>query len=190
VCDGRERAGGTAVPGELGPRPVRREAGNEWRRGHETRTERLEQLHHAVGHPIEVRHLVERRDLERERAAPHHRLQITVQLAPRAVGPDLPRKVRQRLELNPVGHGHRTAGAREEDEQPPGPHPRIAEDAGGDRIHLAEVVEQPAVGPKGGERLRQGGEIEAVEERHQRCLGSGGAPRHSHAAPPVARQET
>src|SRR5205809_364276 len=48
---------------------------------------------------------------------------------------------------------------------------------------------KPAVGPESAERLRERGEIEAVEQRHQSCRGSGGAARHSHASPPVARQE-
>src|SRR3989449_6578648 len=66
----------------------------------------------------------------------------------------------------------------------------ISEDAPGDRIDLAEIVQQPAVGPERAELPCERGEVETVEERHQPCRGSGGAARHSHTSPPVARQET
>src|SRR2546422_8967637 len=66
----------------------------------------------------------------------------------------------------------------------------ISEDAPGDRIDLAEIVQEPAVGPERAELPCERGEVETVEERHQPCRGSGGAARHSHTSPPVARQET
>ena len=50
-------------------------------------------------------------------------------------------------------------------EQAPRPHPGRSEDALGDRVHLAEVVHQPAVGAERGERVRERGEVEAVEQR-------------------------
>src|SRR5205807_2358877 len=53
-----------------------------------------------------------------------------------------------------------------------------------------EIVQQPAVGPERAELPCERGEVETVEERHQPCRGSGGAARHSHTSPPVARQET
>src|SRR3989449_3280025 len=55
----------------------------------------------------------------------------------------------------------------------------ISEDAPGDRIDLAEIVQQPAVGPERAELPCERGEVETVEERHQPCRGSGGAARHS-----------
>src|SRR5438046_1408695 len=88
-----------------------------------------------------------------------------------------------------MDHRDGTARARQQNEEAPRSHPRVPEDAAGDRVELAEVVQQPAVGPEGAERLRERGGIEAVEQRHQSCRGSGGAARHSHASPPVARQE-
>src|SRR5205814_7922568 len=74
----------------------------------------------------------------------------------------------------------------------PRPHPRGAEDPLGNGVHFAEIVDQPAVGAEHSERVRERGEVEAVEQRrsHQWWRGSGGAARHSHASPPVARHET
>src|SRR6185312_2412852 len=83
----------------------------------------------------------------------------------------------------------RATRARQQDEQTPRSHPGVSEDAPGDRIDLAEIVQQPAVSPERTELLSERGEVEAVEERHQSCRGSGGAARHSHTSPPVARQE-
>src|SRR5436309_2814209 len=84
----------------------------------------------------------------------------------------------------------RAARARQQDEQAPRSHPGVSEDAPGDRIALAEIVQQPAVGAERAELPCERGEVESVEERHQPCRGSGGAARHSHTSPPVARQET
>src|SRR5438046_1778971 len=84
----------------------------------------------------------------------------------------------------------RATRARQQDEQAPRAHPGVSEDAPGDRIDLAEIVQQPAVGPERAELPCERGEVETVEERHQPCRGSGGAARHSHTSPPVARQET
>src|SRR5258708_18220978 len=115
---------------------------------------------------------------------------MRVQLAPRAIGPHLARKIGQRLELDAVGDGDWATALGQQHEQAPRAHPGRAEDALGDRVHLAEIVEQPAVDPEHPECLGERGEVEAVEQRHQWWRGSGGAARHSHTAPPVARQET
>src|SRR5204863_8575670 len=88
------------------------------------------------------------------------------------------------------GDRNRATRARQQDEQAPRAHPGVSEDAPGDRIDLAEIVQQPAVGPERAELPCERGEVETVEERHQPCRGSGGAARHSHTSPPVARQET
>src|SRR2546426_7710408 len=72
----------------------------------------------------------------------------------------------------------RATRARQQDEQAPRAHPGVAEDAPGDRIDLAEIVQQPAVGPERAELPCERGEVETVEERHQPCRGSGGAARH------------
>src|SRR5439155_743469 len=84
----------------------------------------------------------------------------------------------------------RATRAGQENEQTPRAHPGVSEDAPGDRIDLAEIVQQPAVGPERAELPCERGKVETVEERHQPCRGSGGAARHSHTSPPVARQET
>src|SRR5216117_311752 len=73
----------------------------------------------------------------------------------------------------------RATRARQQDEQAPRAHPGVSEDAPGDRIDLAEIVQQPAVGPERAELPCERGEVETVEERHQPCRGSGGAARHS-----------
>src|SRR5439155_14715364 len=83
-----------------------------------------------------------------------------------------------------------------EHEQTPRPHAGRPEDPLGDRVHFAEVVDQPAVDAERGERVRERSEVEAVEQRgrgrgrHQWWRGSGGAARHSHTFPPLARHET
>src|SRR5207247_3521594 len=68
-------------------------------------------------------------------------------------------------------------------------HPAASMDAPGDRIDLAEIVHQPAAGPERAELPGERWGVDPVEERHQPCRGSGGAARHSHTSPPVARQE-
>src|SRR5207302_3674441 len=126
-----------------------------------------------------------------EGAAAHQRAEVAVQLAPRPVGPHLARKVGERLELDAMGHGNGAAGPGQQHEQAPRPHPGRPEDPLGDRVHFAEVVYEPAVGAERGECVRERREVEAVEQRgHQWWRGSGGAARHSHTVPPVARHET
>ena len=61
---------------------------------------------------------------------------------------------------------HRRAGARQEHEQPPGPHPSRAQHPTGDGVDAAKVVQEPCVGAKRAERVGEGCEIEAVEQRH------------------------
>src|SRR2546422_7935252 len=123
-------------------------------------------------------------------SAADQRLEVLVELAPRAVGPDVARKIGERLELDPMRDRDRATRTRQQDEQAPRAHPGVSEDVPGDRIDLAEIVEQPAVGAERAELPCERGEVETVEERHQPCRGSGGAARHSHTSPPVARQET
>src|SRR2546425_9966687 len=84
----------------------------------------------------------------------------------------------------------RATRTRQQDEQAPRAHPGVSEDAPGDRIDLAEIVEEPAVGPERAELGWGRGGGKPAEERHQPCRGGGGAARHSHTSPPVARQET
>src|SRR5882762_3992793 len=188
--DPREDLRRLAVARQLRRRPARRKPGHERRGRHQPRAERFEQLDHAVRDAIQVRDLVPRRRLDGERAAADQRLEVTVELAPRAVGPHFAGKIGECLELDAMRDRDRTARARQQDEQAPRSHPGVPEDAAGDRVDLTEVVQQPAVGPEAAECLRERREVEAVQQRHQSCRGSVGAARHSHTAPPVARQET
>src|SRR2546425_4314548 len=52
------------------------------------------------------------------------------------------------------------------------------------------LFRSPGVGTERGERLRQRGEVEPVEQRagHQWCRGSGGAARNSQRSPPLVRR--
>jgi len=129
------------MPVRLPRRPARREARHERRRRHDARAKRLEQLHDAVRHAVEIRHRVLERDLHRERATAHQGTQQVVQLAPRAVGAHLARKARERLQLDAVRHRYRLPAPRQEDEEPAGPHAGGAEDALGHRVHPAKVVQ-------------------------------------------------
>jgi len=120
----RERLGGdlgqrlrrASVSLSLARAPPRRETGHERGRRHHPRAEALEQLHDSVGHAVEIGHGVLRRDLHRERAAARQPPQLGMQLEPGAVGMHLARKVRQRLQLDAVRHGHRLPAARQQHE--------------------------------------------------------------------------
>src|SRR5207245_446414 len=78
----------------------------------------------------------------------------------RAVGPDVARKIGERLELDAMRDRDRATRTRQQDEQAPRAHPGVSEDAPGDRIDLAEIVEQPAVGPERAELPCERGEVE------------------------------
>ena len=91
--DGRQDLGRLAMARQLRRRPPRREAGHERRGRHQARPEGFEQLNHAVRHPIEVGNLVPRRDLDREGAAADQCLEVSMELAPGAVGPHFAGKI-------------------------------------------------------------------------------------------------
>src|SRR5207247_2478281 len=119
----------------------------------------------------QVGHWVPMRDLDREGAAPDQGLEMFVELAPGTVRPHFAGKIGECLQLDTMGYRDRTARARQQDEQAPRSHPGVSEDASGDRVEFAEVVQQPAVGPERAERGRERGEVEPVQQRHQSCRG-------------------
>jgi hypothetical protein len=86
----------------LGRAPARREAGHERRGADHPAPEPLHQLHHAPGHPVQVRHGIVGGDFHRHGASSHQRFQGGVQFFPPRVGHDPPRELFHFLQFDPM----------------------------------------------------------------------------------------
>ncbi len=77
-------------------------------------------------HTIQIGNLVPKRRLDGERAPADQRLEVLVELTPRAVGSYVAGKIGERLELDAMRDRDRTSRARQQDEQAPRSHPGIS----------------------------------------------------------------
>ena len=187
--DASDRLRRAPMTRQLARRPARRKARDQRARRDDARAESFDQLDDAVRHAIEIGHGIGRRDFHRDGLAGDERAQLVVELAPRRVRAHLARESVERGELDAVRQRDRLALARQQHEKAARPHAVDAKHARRGGIDAVKVVQQPTVGPHVAEQLAQRGEIELVEEAHW-CRGSGPAARHSHPAPPRARQST
>ena len=101
--------------------PPRGELGHQRSAGNHSRAGALHQVHHTVGHAVEIGHGVTGRDLHGDGATPDGAAQRLLQFLPAGVAQHLSREPVHRAQLDLAGDGHGLAVARKVDEQATGP---------------------------------------------------------------------
>ena len=172
---------GSPPPGNARPapgfRPGGREVGHQFgARDHLAPIQRLQQVDHAPGNPVEIRDRIARRDLHRRGLPGERAPQCRVQFGVAGVGNDLPVEAGERLHLDLVHDRSHRPGPRHPDEDPARRHASPGRSCGGNRVAAMEVEQQPAVG------------AEAVQPFSEEMAIERGKRGHSYPPAGMARQ--